>query len=104
MDVFNARPLAREVAAYCVGDVVILAGLRRYHSLGLLSPALREKAEAATLARVAHSQEANYQPAGWSKGLSPWWEETLEWLKLEDFKWPRPLRGGRLDPYGRDNT
>lgn len=98
MEVFNVRPLASEVAAYCVGDVVILAELRRFHSLGLLSEALRQKAQAATLARVAHSQEANYQPAGWCKTLSPWWEEGLEWLKLEDFKWPPPLHRGRLHP------
>ena len=69
--VFNTRPLAEDIRSYCVQDVQFLPRLRG-HYWAMINSHWKAKVEAATRARVAESQTANYRPDGRQKALGPW--------------------------------
>jgi exonuclease 3'-5' domain-containing protein 1 len=70
-EVFNARPLAEEIRAYCVQDVQFLPFLWwKYNRL--MNTLWKEKVDKETKNRVSDSQGDNYQPNGKHKVLGPW--------------------------------
>ena len=69
--VFNMRPLAPDITAYCVQDVKFLPQLRaRYWAR--LGVQWKAKVKSKTTARVLESQSPAYQPQGMHKALGPW--------------------------------
>ncbi|KXJ87121.1 exonuclease [Microdochium bolleyi] len=70
-EVFNRRPLDREMALYCINDVKYLSVLRDI-LWRKLTPAWRAKVASATSARIALSQSADYQPYSKDNASSPW--------------------------------
>ena len=69
--VFNARPLAPDIMAYCVNDVKLLPTLRACY-WARLGEQWKEKVRIETTARVLDSQSPAYQPQGMHKTLGPW--------------------------------
>ena len=70
-EVFNVRPIAEDIRAYCVQDVLFLPGLwSRYRSR--LNGTLLDRVEAETKSRVALSQSAAYDGKGPHRALGPW--------------------------------
>ena len=69
--VFNARPLAPDITAYCVNDVKLLPKLRSLY-WNRLGVQWKEKVRVKTTARVLDSQSSAYQPQGKHKALGPW--------------------------------
>lgn len=74
--VFNARPLAEEIVASCVGNVLHLPGLRD-RDYAKLSPEWKGKVAQETEARVVESQRPHYFPHGPFRAHSPWQNESL---------------------------
>jgi exonuclease 3'-5' domain-containing protein 1 len=70
-DVFNARPLAEDIKAYCAGDVQYLPVLRNLY-WNRLSHVWKQKVADETRRRVLESQMASYQAFGDHKVLGPW--------------------------------
>ena len=68
---FNARPLAPDITAYCVNDVKLLPQLRSWY-WNRLGVQWMEKVRIKTTARVRDSQSPAYQPQGKHKALGPW--------------------------------
>lgn len=70
-EVFNIRPLAEDMRAYCVQDVQFLPRLyANYHRR--LAGTWKRKVELATIDRIIQSQSDNYAPNGRHKALGPW--------------------------------
>lgn len=69
-NVFNERPLRKEIEAYCAGDVQHLPALYRKHRSGTVRWMDLVKQE--TQKRVDESQKPGYQPEGPDRALSPW--------------------------------
>ena len=69
--VFNARPLAPDIKAYCVNDVKLLPQLRSWY-WNRLGVQWKEKVRTKTTARVLDSQSPAYQPQGMHKARGPW--------------------------------
>ena len=69
--VFNARPLAPDITAYCVNDVKLLPKLRALY-WARLGEQWKEKVRTKTTARVLDSQSPGYQPQGAHKAWGPW--------------------------------
>ncbi|KIW33340.1 uncharacterized protein PV07_00197 [Cladophialophora immunda] len=82
-EVFNARPLAEDIKAYCVGDVQYLPHLEDLY-WGKLTTAWREKVADATIRRVLESQMGNYQPFGKDRALGPWQDDQTSVRKVWD--------------------
>ncbi|KAF1973091.1 hypothetical protein BU23DRAFT_465984, partial [Bimuria novae-zelandiae CBS 107.79] len=73
-EVFNKRPIPKDIMDYCVADVQYLPELREKFWPGQASrwqDLIREEPKK----RVAASQQPNYQPHGRNKALSPWSKE-----------------------------
>lgn len=74
-EVFNRRPMAKEILEYCALDVTVLPKLyevyNRILSQGHKSD-WRKRVEHETLERVRLSQSEEYQPEGPHKVLGPW--------------------------------
>lgn len=74
-DVFNERPLRRELVEYCMMDVRVLPSLYERYDSELKHPNKRDwrkRVDQATLQRVKDSQGPEYEPNGPHKTLSPW--------------------------------
>ena len=69
--VFNARPLAPELMAYCANDVKLLPHLRA-HYWAQLDPQSQARVVTETERRVRQSQTPAYRPDGPHKALGPW--------------------------------
>jgi exonuclease 3'-5' domain-containing protein 1 len=89
-EVFNARPLSKDIMAYCVGDVQHLPSLYDFlSSCGKLSQtSWKEKVAAETKNRVLESQMPSYQPHSSKKVLGPWPDEQTSigkfWNQSQD--------------------
>ncbi|KAM0803748.1 exonuclease [Usnea florida] len=70
-EVFNARPLAPDITAYCVQDVKLLPKLRNFY-WDQLDADWKAKVVTETEARVRESQMPAYEPYGDDKALGPW--------------------------------
>jgi len=70
-EVWDKRPLPKELLQYAVQDVQLLPRLRDLY-LGRLNRVWKAKLAEETLARVALSQSPNYSPQGRDKALGPW--------------------------------
>jgi len=73
-EVFNSRPLAEDIRAYCAGDVQYLPHLRNLYR-GKLTTLWKVKVADETKNRVLKSQMSNYQPHGKDRALGPWPDE-----------------------------
>ncbi|KAH7370760.1 domain-containing protein 1 [Rhexocercosporidium sp. MPI-PUGE-AT-0058] len=72
-EVFDERPLSREMIDYCVQDVRFLPGLWDVYTKRLGGDEKWKRLiEDATLERVKESQRKNYQPHSKSKVFGPW--------------------------------
>ena len=72
-EVFDQRPLSKEMIDYCVQDVRFLPGLWEVYVRRLgNSKKWAAKIEKATLDRVKESQAIDYDPHSKSKALGPW--------------------------------
>lgn len=69
-DVFNERPLRKEIQAYCVCDVEHLPALYRKHRAG--TDRWMDLIKQETQKRVDESQKPGCQPKGRDRALSPW--------------------------------
>ena len=69
--VFNARPLAPDITAYCVNDVKLLPQLRALY-WARLDEEWKAMVMTETEARVRESQMPAYEPDGNDKVLGPW--------------------------------
>lgn len=69
-NVFNTRPISDDIIQYCAGDVQYLPKLRNCFSAR--DNTKRELVKRETKARVAASQQPDYQPYGQQKALAPW--------------------------------
>jgi exonuclease 3'-5' domain-containing protein 1 len=69
-EVFNTRPIDRDIVAYCVQDVAFLPVLwKHYHDR--LTPEWARKVEIATEERIVLSQSASYEGKGEGRALGP---------------------------------
>jgi len=81
-EVFNERPLRKELETYCVSDVTLLPALqgvyqKRMDGLPVTSRAKwRLRIESATLERVKESHSQGYVPNGRHKAKGPWMTEV----------------------------
>jgi exonuclease 3'-5' domain-containing protein 1 len=72
-DVFNERPVSKDIVAYCVGDVVYLPVLReKYWTRQTVQ--WRDVVSDETKKRVAMSMELDYRPHDPDKAKVPWSE------------------------------
>lgn len=73
-EVFNDRPLKKEIADYCAQDVTALPKLWKVYSAKLpqLGPHWPGLIETTTRKRITDSQSASYVPEGKHKSLGPW--------------------------------
>ena len=69
--VFNLRPMLREIIEYCTQDVVYLPPLWRTYTQKISKNWMR-KVDDETKERVRDSQTASYEPHGRHKTQSPW--------------------------------
>ncbi|KAF2704063.1 hypothetical protein K504DRAFT_463143 [Pleomassaria siparia CBS 279.74] len=69
-DVFNQRPMSKEIISYCIGDVQYLPELRR--KFWTHPDQWKKLVMEATAQRVVDSQKLDYQPLGRKKALAPW--------------------------------
>lgn len=76
--VFNTRPLATEIAAYCVGDVKYLPAL--YKKFRRDTVRWRDLIAEESQNRVSASQKASYLPHGTGMTLSSWSPEQNNML------------------------
>jgi len=70
-EVFNVRPMLREIKEYCAQDVRFLPQLWKYYN-DKMSPMWAVKVEAATKDRVKKSQAATFIGQGRHMALGPW--------------------------------
>lgn len=70
-EVFNTRPLAEEIRAYCVQDVQFLPRLYENYDRRLTAR-WKIRVELATKERVTQSRSISYRPNGRHKALGPW--------------------------------
>ena len=70
-EVFNARPLSKDIWKYSVQDVLFLPGLWSTYS-GRITSEWAERVRSETRARVVSSQSADYEPKGPRKAWGPW--------------------------------
>jgi len=70
-EVFNERPLTKEMADYCIGDVMHLPALRNIY-WNQLTAAWKVKVGDGARNRVRESQSPDYEPHGESKRYGPW--------------------------------
>ncbi|KAL8794166.1 MAG: hypothetical protein Q9195_003234 [Heterodermia aff. obscurata] len=70
-EVFNVRPMLREIVDYCAQDVVYLPVLWEVYA-GKVSGEWWERVRQETRKRVLMSQAEGYEPHGRDKVLSPW--------------------------------
>ncbi|KAH0562357.1 hypothetical protein GP486_002948 [Trichoglossum hirsutum] len=108
-EVFNQRPIPKDIISYCVGDVQYLPELRdRFWKTQTFE--WRDLVDEESTKRVAASQKPEYQPHNPDKALAPWSEDqnrTLDrWNYVshcrsfdEDFD----LHGGWYDDQGGDD-
>ncbi|KAK2624236.1 hypothetical protein QTJ16_006186 [Diplocarpon rosae] len=72
-EVFDERPLAEEIRAYCVQDVQFLPGLWEFYTKRLGNNRnWARMIEEETKARVQLSQSAGYDPDSKGRALGPW--------------------------------
>jgi len=91
--VFNQRPIPKQIVSYCVGDVQCLPQL--WNSLQRQKARLnvwRDLVCEETRKRVTASQKPEYQPHGANRALAPWSEAQNKILD----EWNEPIR---LDDY-----
>jgi exonuclease 3'-5' domain-containing protein 1 len=69
-EVFNDRPLAKEIIQYCVQDVQFLPQLWSHYQ-GRLSASWLTKVQVATVERVSLSQSKHYNGHGKHKAMAP---------------------------------
>jgi exonuclease 3'-5' domain-containing protein 1 len=69
-EVFNARPLSKDLLLYCIQDVHFMPKLWRYYN-SKMTVSWRAKVEQATQERVALSQTATYNGKGQHMALGP---------------------------------
>ncbi|OAK93864.1 hypothetical protein IQ06DRAFT_363950 [Phaeosphaeriaceae sp. SRC1lsM3a] len=77
-DVFNRRPMLKEIIQYCAGDVCYLVELRKLFLAQIQG--CRHLVDEASRARVVASQKSTYKPHGQEKALAPWTKEENEFL------------------------
>jgi exonuclease 3'-5' domain-containing protein 1 len=70
-DVFNTRPIHRDIERYCINDVQFLPQLRNLY-WGWLDETWKRKVVEETEKRVQESQSAAYQPQSEDKKFGPW--------------------------------
>ena len=73
-EVFNQRPIPKDIISYCVGDVQYLPELRRRFWTQQTS-GWRDLVYEESKSRVAMSQRSNYQPHGPDRTKAPWSKE-----------------------------
>lgn len=71
-EVFNIRPLAEDMRAYCVQDVQYLPHLYANYDRQLIDRKWKRRVELATKDRISQSQSDGYAPNGRHKALGPW--------------------------------
>ncbi|KAL8852576.1 MAG: hypothetical protein Q9221_002572 [Calogaya cf. arnoldii] len=71
-EVFNTRPLSKEIRSYCVQDVKFMPGLWAVYNAKLVSLLWIEKVEKATRDRVKNSQSESFNADGPDMKLGPW--------------------------------
>lgn len=73
-EVFNQRPLKKEVLEYCVQDVEFLPRLWKCYNQRAIVQEKRiaEKIEKAVQRRIEESQSSEYLPHGRHKAIGPW--------------------------------
>ena len=116
-EVFNERPLKKEIKAYCEQDVQCLPGLYEVYrarlSIGVpLGPNWYSEVKAETQNRLNESMSERYEPHGRNKALAPAWKPTQSSYGGLDFDedgyeidgWDGP-DGYEIDDWdGDDNT
>jgi exonuclease 3'-5' domain-containing protein 1 len=88
--VFNQRPLSKDIITYCVGDVQHLPALRNGFWQGRTSQ-WRTLILEESKKRVEASQKPSYQPKSPDKALAPW--SKAQHTQLDD--WHAPTSYGR---------
>lgn len=73
-EVFDERPLSKEMEDYCVQDVRFLSGLWDFYMKRLkgVEGKWEDLIEEETLERVRESQRGDYEPHSKGKALGPW--------------------------------
>jgi exonuclease 3'-5' domain-containing protein 1 len=77
-DVFNRRPIPKEIIQYCAGDVQYLESLRSFFLCKI--DRNQHLVDEESRARVAASQKLGYQPHGQHKAMAPWTKEQNDFL------------------------
>ncbi|KAK7189943.1 hypothetical protein DPSP01_013409 [Paraphaeosphaeria sporulosa] len=77
-NVFNRRPIPKELIGYCIGDVKYLTDLRNFFLAQIHNSQYLINEE--SRARVAASQKPAYQPHGRHKAIAPWTKEQNGFL------------------------
>ncbi|ORY03126.1 hypothetical protein BCR34DRAFT_617855 [Clohesyomyces aquaticus] len=87
-EVFNQRPIPKDIISYCAGDVQYLPELRQrfwgssHKWLDLVSEGSKQ--------RVAKSQQPDYQPHGRDRAIAPWSKEQHTLLDQRHYVPPIP--------------
>jgi exonuclease 3'-5' domain-containing protein 1 len=94
-DVFNQRPIPKDISSYCVSDVQYLPELRnRFYTRQAYR--WRDLVDEESKKRVAESQGSDYQPHGQDKAMAPWSEEQNTVLDQWHYV---PSRGNSFDGF-----
>jgi len=78
-EVFNERPVPKDIISYCVGDVQYLPELRKKFWERQTIP-WQDLVSGAAKARIAESHSPEYQPKGPGRALATWTEDQNKTL------------------------